>query len=320
MCTSEFITILQKYMHKTMPNKDYENYQAECVNTGASPKYRTAQKPTLKYGYHNKQNNQGRSTPRELVNDSRYNQKRYDNYDNHNHERTANIGIIRVHDGRHDGQRRYNENHDNRNRDRTANIGVIRINDGRHDQRKYDNYDNHNQNRYANARMNQTANNGRYENQKRHDNYENHNRHDIQRRINQSRRDNYNKYDKQDRWENIEDRQVSRQNKASKSESAQRRNWDPIPAHTWRVVCDSMLGGLSSKLRMCGIDCIHVLFDQGGDDSAQLAMRENRILLTRNKSYERVRSALYTLIVDIDLILIISVSLNSIYRWRIATE
>lgn len=315
MCTSEFITILQKYMYP-MPNKDHENYH---MNAGASPKYGTTHKPTLKYGYHNKQNNKGRPIPRELVNDSRHNQKRYDNYDNHNYERTANIGIIRVNDGRHDDQRRFNENHDNRNRDRTANIGVIRVNDGRHDQRRYDNYDNHNQNRYANAKMNQTANNGRYENQRRYDSYENHNRHDIQRRNNQSRRDNYNRYDKHDRWENIEDRQVSRQNNASKPESAQRRNWDPIPAHTWRVVCDSMLGGLSSKLRMCGIDCIHVLFDQGGDDSAKLAMRENRILLTRNKSYERVRSALYILIVDIDLILIISVSLNSIYRWRIAT-
>lgn len=311
MYTNEFITIIQNKYTYPMPNKDHENYR---TNAGASPKYGTAHKPTLKYGYHNKQNNQGRFTHRESANDSRHNQKKYDTYDNH--DRTAHIGIIRVNDGRHDDQRRYNENHDNRNRDRTANIGVIRVNDGRHDdQRRYDNYDNHNQNRYANARMNQTANDGKYENQRRYDNYENHNKHDIQRRNNQSRRDNYNRYDKQDKWENIEDRQISRQNNASKPESMQRRNWDPIPAHTWRVVCDSMLGGLSSKLRMCGIDCIHVLFDQGGDDSARLAMRENRILLTRNKSYERVRSALSIVsIVSIGLILIISLSLNSIYR------
>jgi len=165
--------------------------------------------------------------------------------------------------------------------------------------------------------MNQTAN--RKYNQKRYDNY-NH-KYDIQRHGNQSKRDNYSKYDKRDRWEDIQGKRniLSRQNNVSRPESIQRRNWDPIPAHTWRVVCDSMLGGLSSKLRMCGIDCIHVLFDQGGDDSARLAMRENRILLTRNKNYERVRSILYVSIVNIDFILIIFVSLSSIYRWRIAT-
>jgi len=168
--------------------------------------------------------------------------------------------------------------------------------------------------------MNQTTN--RRYNQKRYDNY-NHNKYDIQSRHgNQSKRDNYSKYDKQDRWENIQGKRniLSRQNNLSRPESIQRQNWDPIPAHTWRVVCDSMLGGLSSKLRMCGIDCIHVLFDQGGDDSARLAMRENRILLTRNKNYERVRSVLYVSTVNIDFILIIFVSLSSIYRWRIATE
>jgi len=166
--------------------------------------------------------------------------------------------------------------------------------------------------------MNQTAN--RKYNQKRYDNY-NH-KYDIQSRHgNQNKRDNYSKYDKQDKWEDIQGKRniLSRQNNVSRSESIQRRNWDPIPAHTWRVVCDSMLGGLSSKLRMCGIDCIHVLFDQGGDDSARLAMRENRILLTRNKNYERVRSVLYVFRVNIDFILIIFVSLSSIYHWRIAT-
>lgn len=55
----------------------------------------------------------------------------------------------------------------------------------------------------------------------------------------------------------------------------------PIPAHTWRAVCDSMLGGLASKLRMCGCDCLYVLFDKGGEQSARLAVHENRILLTQ---------------------------------------
>lgn len=61
-----------------------------------------------------------------------------------------------------------------------------------------------------------------------------------------------------------------------------------IPAHQWRVVCDSMLGGLTNKLRMCGCDCAHFTFDQEGERSAQLAMREKRVLLTRNKGYLRV--------------------------------
>lgn len=280
------------YSNPTMPNRDNEDYG---MNTGASPKYRTAHKPTPKYEHHNKQN-QSRSAYHELSNDSRHdNQTRYDNHDNYNRDRSAyGSGVIRVDDGKYDDRRRYDENHDNYNRDRGAQIGVIRVVNGRHnDQRRYDN---HNQNKYANTRMNQAANDGRYRNQKRYDNYDNHNKYDSQsRRGNQDRRDSYNRYDKQGRWEDIQDRRSTqgRQN-VGRLEPVQRRNWDPIPAHTWRVVCDSMLGGLSSKLRMCGIDCIHVLFDQGGDDSARLAMRENRILLTRNKNCERVRSDLYT--------------------------
>lgn len=42
-----------------------------------------------------------------------------------------------------------------------------------------------------------------------------------------------------------------------------------------------MLGGLASKLRMCGCDCLYVLFDKGGEQSAKLAMHEKRILLTQ---------------------------------------
>ncbi|XP_014474860.1 PREDICTED: exonuclease mut-7 homolog isoform X5 [Dinoponera quadriceps] len=62
---------------------------------------------------------------------------------------------------------------------------------------------------------------------------------------------------------------------------------EPIAAHTWRVVCDSMLGGLSSRLRMCGVDCVHILFDEGGNESATLAMTEQRYLLTRHRNYQR---------------------------------
>lgn len=61
---------------------------------------------------------------------------------------------------------------------------------------------------------------------------------------------------------------------------------NPIAAHKWRVVCDSMLGGLVKKLRMCGCDCLYDVFDKGGKETAALAMKENRILLTqRRKQY-----------------------------------
>lgn len=278
--------VYKKYMHSnpTMPNRDKEDYG---MNTGASPKYRTAYRPTPKYGHHNKQN-QGRSVYHELSNNSRHDSQRYDNHDNFNRDKNVLSGIIRVDDGRYDDRRRYDENYDTYNH-KGAHIGVNRV-DGRHDnQRKFDN---HNQNKYTNFKMNQAANDGRYKNQKRHDNY---NRYESQSRHgNQDRRDNYNQYDKQSRWEDIQSRRntQSRQNNVGRSELMQQRNLDPIPAHTWRVVCDSMLGGLSSKLRMCGIDTIHVLFDQGGDDSARVAMRENRILLTRNKNYERFKQYL----------------------------
>ncbi|XP_020281689.1 exonuclease mut-7 homolog isoform X3 [Pseudomyrmex gracilis] len=75
-------------------------------------------------------------------------------------------------------------------------------------------------------------------------------------------------------------------------QSVSRQHEFSIAAHTWRVVCDSMLGGLSIKLRMCGVDCMHMLFDQGGDDSAKLAMRENRVFLTRNKNCEKFQQYL----------------------------
>lgn len=59
--------------------------------------------------------------------------------------------------------------------------------------------------------------------------------------------------------------------------------------HKFRVVCDSLLGGLSNKLRICGCDCVHVAFDQDGERAAKQALNENRILLTRNKGYLKVK-------------------------------
>lgn len=265
------------YSNPTTCDKGSENYRA---NAGASPKYETTKyKPAVKQGYHNNKQN-----------------------------KFAHVGILKTtNDGRHDNQKRY-DNHDNQNRDRCARLGIIRVaNDAKTDnQRRYENGDNHNQNRYTYVGM-RGADGGRYENQKKYDNYENynrfdnhnHNRYDHPNRYgNQSRRDNHNRYDKQiGRREDVQGRFMDKIGKMNRSEPKVQRQHqeDSVAAHTWRVVCDSMLGGLSSKLRMCGVDCVHVLFDQGGDDSAKLAMRENRILLTRNKNYERVRFYFYTL-------------------------
>ncbi|XP_017762785.1 PREDICTED: exonuclease mut-7 homolog isoform X2 [Eufriesea mexicana] len=58
-----------------------------------------------------------------------------------------------------------------------------------------------------------------------------------------------------------------------------------MPIHNWRVVCDSMLGGLMSKLRICGCDCVHFAFDQNGERSIELAISEQRVLLTQTKKY-----------------------------------
>lgn len=264
------------YSNPTTSDRGNENYR---TNAGASPKYETMPKykPAVKQGYH-KQN------------------------------KFAHDGILRTaNNGKYDNQKRY-DNHDNQNRDRSARLGMTR--DARTDnQRRYENCDNHSQNRYAHVGTMRGADSGRYENQKKYDyeNYNrfdnhNHNRYDHPNRYgNQSRRDNYNRYDKQiDRREDVQDKFMDKIGKMKKSEpkvQRQRSSQDSIAAHTWRVVCDSMLGGLSSKLRMCGVDCVHVLFDQGGDDSAKLAMRENRVLLTRNKNYERVRFNLYASVI-----------------------
>lgn len=290
------------YSNPTTSDRGNENYR---TNAGASPKYETTPKykPAVKQGYHNKQN------------------------------KFAHVGILRTaNNGKHDNQKRC-DNHDNQNRDRSVRLGITRMaNDARTDnQRRYENCDNHNQNRHAHVGMMQGADSGRYENQKKYDyeNYNrfdnhNHNRYDRPNRYgNQSRRDNYNRYDKQiGRREDVQDRFMDKIGKMKKSEFKVQRQGsiqgNPIAAHMWRVVCDSMLGGLSSKLRMCGVDCVHVLFDQGGDDSAKLAMRENRVLLTRNKNYERVRFNLYTFVI-VELLLnahfITCCSSSSIYHY-----
>ncbi|XP_067212530.1 exonuclease mut-7 homolog [Linepithema humile] len=275
-----------KKPNPTTPNRSNENYHANTEASskcGTTPKHKLAPKPN---GYQwNKQNNQERGI--------------------------ANIGLITVNDGRRDNQRRHenyrkHDNHYNHNQDRYARSGIL-LNDERYErpnsarrdnQRRYENQDYNNQDRYmrvGNAlqmdERYEKHNNERHENQRRYDNY---NRYDNQNKYgNQNKRDNYNRYDKQHKREDTQNRRdiqsrMKDQDGASKSASRQYL----IPAHKWRVVCDSMLGGLSSKLRMCGVDCVHVLFDQGGDDSAQLAMRENRILLTRNKNYEKFKQYL----------------------------
>ncbi|XP_063986238.1 exonuclease mut-7 homolog isoform X2 [Diachasmimorpha longicaudata] len=58
-----------------------------------------------------------------------------------------------------------------------------------------------------------------------------------------------------------------------------------IPAHQWRVVCDSMLCGLAKQLRMCGCDCVNIGYDRGGHKSARIAANEKRVLLTRNTNH-----------------------------------
>ncbi|XP_012259642.2 exonuclease mut-7 homolog isoform X2 [Athalia rosae] len=65
---------------------------------------------------------------------------------------------------------------------------------------------------------------------------------------------------------------------------------DMQPAHEWRVVCDSMLGGLARQLRMCGCDCVYVEFDRRGDQSAKVAMKQKRVFLTRGGAYNRFTS------------------------------
>jgi len=188
----------------------------------------------------------------------------------------------------------------NQNQKKDANLGIIKIvNNGRQDdQKRYSDHNNSNQNSNQNSYYDVTAdrkyNQRRYNNQDKYgkkNRWENRNTHDKQ----DTREDFQNRRDFQNKQSDIRNRRdfQSRQGDMNKLLSIQRNHENPTGAHKWRVVCDSMLGGLSSRLRMCGVDCVHVLFDQGGEDSAKLARHENRVLLTRNKNYEKVRYILY---------------------------
>lgn len=295
-------------------NKSNENYGA---NLGASPKNIAFKNGfTFKQGNKKKQSN---NNPRYAnigileVNDARQtHQRRYN--DNDNNPDRPHLGIIQaVRDEKH---KQYNQN-------RHAHIGTINsgrpTNSRRYDGHKYDNYDSKRYNNYDRYNNYEGYKHNNYDGI-RHNNYDDRRYDNRNRRGNQTRCDNYTRYEKrEDRREDFQNgRDVRNYDKrehfqngraveskmrqkkevhTSKLQSVSRNHEFSVAAHTWRVVCDSMLGGLSSKLRMCGVDCAHVLFDQGGDDSAKLAMRENRILLTRNKNYERVKFAFIAILI-----------------------
>lgn len=63
---------------------------------------------------------------------------------------------------------------------------------------------------------------------------------------------------------------------------------NPIRAHGWKVVCDSMLGGVSKSLRMCGVDSIYVEGDVGGERCGEIAENESRVMLTQGFGSMRV--------------------------------
>lgn len=55
-----------------------------------------------------------------------------------------------------------------------------------------------------------------------------------------------------------------------------------------KVVCDSMLEGLSKSLRKCGIDAISIENSKDHDMCINLAQKQQRIILTRGTFYNRV--------------------------------
>jgi hypothetical protein len=190
----------------------------------------------------------------------------------------------------------------NQNQKRDKNLGIIRIvNNGRQDdQKRYNDHYNSNQNSHCDVTTDRKYNQRRYNNQNKcskKNRGENRNTHDKQ----DTREDFQNRRDFQNKQSDIPNRGdfQTRQDDMNKLLSIQQKtnkktnDKKPIMAHQWRVVCDSMLGGLSSRLRMCGVDCVHVLFDQSGEDSVKLAKHENRVLLTREENYEKVRYILY---------------------------
>lgn len=261
-----------------MPDKDNGSYYMNTVFT-VSPKQEAAAKcgSVPKYRYpQNKQKNQNK-----YDNHKRYdNQRKYDDYDTHdNYNRHDNPNGLDSYN-RQDNPNR----HDNYNR---------------YENRRYNNYNKHdNHNRYNN--QNRFGNQNRHDNYNRRDNYsQNRPENDRQyRRGNdsQTKRENSGQGRQKSDSQNRRDTQDRQQGNTSRSQSVQQLDKNLIIAHTWRVVCDSMLGGLSSRLRMCGVDCKHVLFDQGGKESATLAMTEYRFLLTRHKNYTKVRYGLYIIL------------------------
>ncbi|XP_020281688.1 exonuclease mut-7 homolog isoform X2 [Pseudomyrmex gracilis] len=257
--TNKFVPVNKKPMYLNLPNnKSNENYRA---NLGASPK-NIAPKygPTFK---HENQRYTQRFFRHPLI--EKLNYKKQNNYKQYNQNRRPHNETINS--GRPTNYRKYDNyrRHDN--------------NDGR----KHDNYDSHKHYNYD----------GR-----RYDNFDGRRYNNQNRGGNQNRYGNCNRYEKrEDKGEEFQNepdiRSKMKQNEVNTNgQSVSRQHEFSIAAHTWRVVCDSMLGGLSIKLRMCGVDCMHMLFDQGGDDSAKLAMRENRVFLTRNKNCEKFQQYL----------------------------
>ncbi|XP_076286281.1 exonuclease mut-7 homolog isoform X2 [Lasioglossum baleicum] len=57
-----------------------------------------------------------------------------------------------------------------------------------------------------------------------------------------------------------------------------------IPIYKWRVVCDSNLGGLITKLRICGCDTLRASVD----DAINIAKKDGRIFLTQYSHYQKL--------------------------------
>ncbi|XP_076649699.1 exonuclease mut-7 homolog isoform X2 [Halictus rubicundus] len=57
-----------------------------------------------------------------------------------------------------------------------------------------------------------------------------------------------------------------------------------IPIHEWRVVCDSKLGGLITKLRICGCDTLRAPVDT----AVNIARQDGRIFLTQFSHFQKL--------------------------------
>ncbi|CAL1536700.1 unnamed protein product [Lymnaea stagnalis] len=62
--------------------------------------------------------------------------------------------------------------------------------------------------------------------------------------------------------------------------------------HEFRVVCDTMLQGLGSQLRSCGVDTFIMGSSQRHSDAIQISLHDNRIVLSTGKAYEQLRARL----------------------------